>query len=269
MKFYKFHGTGNDFIMIDNMSGRISLSSDEAKKLCDRHFGVGADGVILVESPKQGGDVFMNYYNSDGSFAEMCGNGVRCTAHFTREILTIDKNILQVESRSGIKAIDVLEDHKNYFRVNMGVPDFRKFSDFPKEPQTIDGIDFQFVSMGNPHAMALVSSEEDLQHAMKFLAPSMGTNKKLSPNKINISFGWKKGENHFVAATHERGSGPTLACGTAMSGLFTVMTHVWKVVEPKKEVQIDVPGGTLFFEWNTKGEVLMSGPSKKVFEGEI
>lgn len=267
MKFYKFHGTGNDFVMIENCDGKITLSPEEISQLCDRHFGIGADGVILVEARKNGGDFFMNYWNSDGSPAEMCGNGTRCTAHFAREILRFKKNTVALETRAGIKIIEI---HKNnLFTVNMGTPDFEKFSDFPPQPQIFENIRFSFVSMGNPHAVGFFDNKEDATYFLDNTAPTLETNTSLFPNKINISVAWKKGENHFGAKTHERGCGQTLACGTAMSGLFSFIVGGWKLVSPNEKVQIDIPGGTLFFTFNKKGEILMTGSSTRVFEGEI
>jgi len=117
MKFVKMHGTGNDFVMVDNLDGKIKLSADEVVKICDRHFGIGADGIILVESSTKG-DAFMNYINADGSFAEMCGNGTRCTAYFMKKFKKFRHKILDLETRSGVKKIQIREN--NLFTVNMG-----------------------------------------------------------------------------------------------------------------------------------------------------
>ena len=266
MKFYKFHGTGNDFIMVDNRQKTLSLSPKEVRKWCHRHFGIGADGLILVET-SENADFFMNYYNADGSLAEMCGNGTRCTAHFVKDILGFSGDAVLLETRAGRKQIDCLEN--NHFRVNMGMPYFEKFSDFPRESQVFEGVRFSFVSMGNPHAIGFFENEEQATTFLNNAAPDMEKNTNLFPHRINVSVSWKKGEDHFGAKTHERGCGQTLACGTAMSGLFALLVEKWKYSPKNKRVQIDVPGGTLFFEYNNNKEILMTGPSEKVFEGEL
>ncbi len=265
MKFYKFHGTGNDFIMLDNLAGKITLSPQKVQKMTDRHFGIGADGVILVEKGRSDGDFFMNYWNSDGTLAEMCGNGTRCTAHFVRDILGFKSNLVNLETRGGLKKITIKPD--NQFAVNMGIPDFEKFSDFPKHSKMFENVNFDFVSMGNPHAIGFFPDEQTATNFLNKTAPSMEIDRQHFPNRINISVVWKKGENHFGAKTHERGCGQTLACGTAMCGAFAVLTHILKKVDKQAKVQIDVPGGVLFFCFKADGAIEMTGPSKRVFEG--
>lgn len=262
MKFYKFHGTGNDFVMIENIKGEYALNPQQISKICDRHFGIGADGVILVESGKRGGDLFMNYWNADGSPAEMCGNGTRCTAHFVKEILNFDKKVLNLETRSGIKKIDILENHQ--FTVNMGKPDFENFSDFPRNSKIIGGIQWHFTSMGNPHAVGFFDSESNIDNQLETLGSEIESNTDLFPNKINANFVCKKGGNHFIVKTYERGAGPTLACGTGASASFA-----WIMALGKSEgkTKIEVPGGVLYFEFNDEGEILMTGPSEQVFVG--
>ena len=290
------HGTGNDFIMIDNFSGKIKLSSQRIKQLCDRHFGIGADGVILIEKAKLKADFFMNYYNADGSIGEMCGNGSRCTAHFAKEFLNFNereldvayntinsltssinapescprekftKNILDLETRAGIKKIDILKN--NLFRVNMGKALFGPNSDFPDKPEIFNKYKFYFVSMGNPHAIVIVKNEIEFDDVINNLAPKMENNLKFFPSRINISVAIKKSQNHFFAKTHERGSGQTLACGTGMSAVFAVLEKE-KYVSDENKIQINVPGGSLFFEFNENKEILMTGPSEIVFFGEI
>ncbi len=264
MNFYKFHGTGNDFVMIKNLDRTINLSPDEVKKICDRHFGIGADGVILVENGTEGGDLFMNYINADGSLAEMCGNGTRCTAHFAKEILNFKGNILQLETRAGIKGIKISKD--NLFTVNMGQPNFEKFSDFPKSSQNIGGIEWNFTSMGNPHAVGFCSTETEIDQKILSLGSEIESNTILFPNKINVNFVCQKSDNYFIVKTFERGAGITLSCGTGASASFA---WIVKLVKAKGKIEIEVPGGTLFFEFNQKKEILMTGSSEMVFEGKI
>lgn len=265
MKFIKMHGAGNDFIMVDNLNGKTSLSPEQIKALCDRRFSIGADAVILVEQGRHGEDCFMNYWNADGTLAETCGNGTRCVAHYMREFKGFSKDVLNLDTRAGVAKVDLLEN--GLFRSNMGVPVLAPHPDFPDESCEFGGYKFHFVSMGNPHAVTVVEDEEEALKVMNTLAPDIEIDRKHFPNRINVSIAWKKGENHFGAKTHERGSGPTLACGSGMSAVFTVLGN-GELVDSGKEMQIDAPGGALFFEYNDEGEILLTGPSEIVFFGE-
>lgn len=264
MEFVKMHGTGNDFVMIDNMDKSITLTPPQVAEICHRNFGVGADGVILVESGREGGDCFMNYINADGSFAEMCGNGTRCTADFMVRYKRFQKPILALDTYGGRKSINVLKDHQ--YTVNMGIPVFAPHKDFPNEEQQIDGITWHFASMGNPHAVGFYGSEEKLDQALALTGASLEGNTDLFPNKINVNFVFKRGTNHFVVKTYERGAGLTMACGTGASASFAWMAKLGYI---QGRTKVDVPGGTLYFEFNDAGEILMTGPSAVSFEGEM
>ena len=142
--FTKMHGLGNDFIVVDNFNGRIKLNKEQITFLCNRHKGIGADGLILVESAENVGstnspqaDCFMNYYNSDGTEAEMCGNGIRCTAKFLKDYYLKDKENFSIKTRVGVKEVNLIED--NIFSVNMGKPIFES-SDFPKKEIELEGV---------------------------------------------------------------------------------------------------------------------------------
>ncbi|MEI7511347.1 MAG: diaminopimelate epimerase [Candidatus Peregrinibacteria bacterium] len=265
MHFFKYHGTGNDFVCIDNQKGNISLSANQIQFLCDRHFGIGADGVILMEKSQNGGDIFMNYYNADGTTAEMCGNGVRVTARFAVERWKNMQKEILVDTRSGIKPVFVLENH--FYQVNMGIPKFLS-ADFPEKSQEIFGQEWHFASMGNPHAIGFFGDETSMNKYFSLYAGKIESLTELFPKKINVNFVVKRGAQHFFVKTYERGAGPTLACGTGASGSFAwILKKFPECVE--KKVQLDIPGGVLLFEMSAKGEVLMSGPAELVFEGEI
>ena len=152
--FTKMHGLGNDFIVIDNMNGRISLSKEQIIFLCDRHKGIGADGVILVESADDA-DCLMNHMDADGSKPKMCGNGVRCVAHFLRENYFKEKKYFEIATRSGLKEIKCHED--GTYSVNMGPAAFQS-PDFDKESAKLEGLELHFVSAGNPFAVAFVKN---------------------------------------------------------------------------------------------------------------
>lgn len=258
------HGAGNDFVMIDNLKGEITLTPEQVASICHRNFGVGADGVILVEAGRDGGDCFMNYINADGSFAEMCGNGTRCTADFMVRLKGFDKNIVELDTYGGRRQIQVLENHQ--YTVNMESALFAPHPDFPDDSQLINGTDWHFASMGNPHAVGVFPSEEAIDEFLPSLGAEIESDTDLFPHKINVNFVAQRGANHFVVKTFERGAGPTLACGTGASASFAWLD---KLNLTTGKTQLDVPGGTLFFEFNEAGEILMTGPSAVSFSGVL
>lgn len=198
INFYKYQGAGNDFIMINNLNGDINLKPDFIKSICDRHFGIGGDGFILIEKSDKT-DCFMNYYNSDGTIAEMCGNGVRCVAKFFLEQTNSEAKELSIDTRAGIKKIICNSD--NTYSVNMGQPVF-DHTDFPSGELNLEGIKIECVSMGNPHAVTFVESVEN------FNVKEVGSeieNDFNFPNKINVEFVEKINELNFKVRVWERG----------------------------------------------------------------
>ena len=266
INFYKYHGAGNDFIMIDNRDKSFSTKDKKnIKLLCDRHFGIGADGLILLESSKNA-DCFMNYYNADGTLAEMCGNGVRCTAKFFLEQTKIKNKTkeLSIDTRAGIKKIICEKDGS--FSVNMGAPVF-SHKDFPDSPLTFHDISFQFVSMGNPHAVGFVKNVSLVD--VSNIGPKI-ENDFHFPNKINIEFVEKVKDNHFKVRVWERGSGVTLACGTGACAVYAIILKD-RVRQglTQSEITLEFPGGNLYVSENKEGEIILRGEAVKVFEGEI
>ncbi len=280
ISFTKMHGAGNDFVCIDNSDKNIYLTEKQIQFLCDRHFGVGADGVILMEKyyeekNKNIADIFMNYYNADGTTAEMCGNGVRVTAHFAKQFWNIEKSEIIVETRSGIKAVSV-NAKENNFTVNMGKAKFSHISDFVKkenEAVLIEGVEWNFASMGNPHAVGFFANVEEISKKIDTLGAIVENTVEYYPNRINVNFvaPINLAENIFQVSTFERGAGVTLACGTGASASFAhILKKYPKIQESKnKIVEIRVPGGTLFFTQDESLNIFMTGPSAIVFEGEI
>ena len=256
------HGLGNDFVVIDNMNGRIALSPEQVIFLCDRHKGIGADGVILVEYREEA-DCFMNYYNSDGTPAEMCGNGVRCTARFLKEFSKkhIEQKEFAIETRAGVKNIP-LEDDGTY-SVNMGKPIFVS-PDFPNKNLEIENLSLNFVSIGNPHAVAFV---KDINNYDLSKIGSVIENDKNFPNKINLEIVEEKSPNEFVVKVWERGCGATLACGTGACAVYAIAKK--NKISGDEEVKIELPGGTLFLSENETGEIIMRGPAENAFSGLV
>ncbi len=266
IKFEKYEGDGNDFIMINNLKGDIKLKGEYIKSICDRHFGIGADGIILLESSKKG-DCFMNYYNSDGTDAEMCGNGVRCTAKFYLEQTTSPTSRqeshpkeLNIDTRAGIKNVKINKD--DTYSVNMGAPVFTH-PDFPSGELSIEGLTFECVSMGNPHAVVMVDSLDDYD------VPSVGPEVEKDyhfPNKINVEFVEKVKDDYCKVKVWERGCGLTLACGTGACAVYAILKKKNKNL---KEITLEFPGGKLFLSENPEGEIILRGPATFVFKGEI
>lgn len=259
VNFYKYEGAGNDFIMINNLDNKLKLTPNYIKSLCDRHFGIGADGLILLEESDKA-DCFMNYYNSDGSIAEMCGNGARCTAKFFLEQTNQTLNEIKLETRAGVKNIKINKD--DTYSVDMGVPVFIH-SDFPSDTLNLEGFDFNCVSMGNPHAVTIVDKLESID--IKTIGPKI-ENDSHFPNKINVEFVEKIDDLNYRVKVWERGCGETLACGTGACAVFSVLN---KIENFDKEITLEFPGGKLYLSKNEQGHVILRGPATFSFKGEI
>lgn len=263
-EFYKYQGAGNDFIMIDSRDRHFNVAGTEKiKLLCDRHFGIGADGIIFLESSDKA-DCFMNYYNSDGSLAEMCGNGVRCLAKFFLERTNSNLKELLIDTRAGIKKVTVNEDGS--FSVNMGAPVFAS-ADFPDSPIILENILFKFVSMGNPHAVGLVKSISEID--ISNIGPKIEQDAHF-PNKINAEFVEKVTDNYYKVKVWERGSGATLACGTGACAVYAIITKDYVRQDlTQREITLEFPGGNLYLSEDTKGRIVLRGPAVCIFKGEI
>ncbi len=272
IKFYKYQGTGNDFIMIDNHDKNFSIKDvKKIKLLCDRHFGIGADGLILLESSLKA-DCFMNYYNADGTLAEMCGNGVRCTAKFFLEQTKSNKKEVLIDTRDGVKNVVLNSDGS--FSVNMGIPVF-SHKDFPENSMTLLSMPFDFVSMGNPHAVSMVKDISLIDISQ--IGPKIENN-SIFPNKINVELVEKINDNTFKVKVWERGSGATLACGTGACAVYAILKkparNAYSIAsaggENKNigEITLEFPGGNLYLSENNKGEIILRGDAVCVFKGE-
>jgi len=269
LTFYKYHGAGNDFIMIDNRDGIFNAKDiKKIKLLCDRHFGIGADGLILLEPSDKAdstrslqADCFMNYYNADGSLAEMCGNGIRCTAKFFLEQTKLSKREILIDTRAGIKKVTANDD--GTFCVDMGAPVF-PHSDFPENSLVLENILFDFVSMGNPHAVGFVKSLSEIDISQ--IGPKI-ENDPHFPNKINVELIEKVTDNHWKVKVWERGSGATLACGTGACAVYAILKN--KNLEIKEELALEFPGGILYVWKNEEGHIILRGGVEFVFKGEI
>jgi diaminopimelate epimerase len=280
VKFTKMHGAGNDYVLLDARDMEADWSA-LAKSLCDRHMGVGADGLLLV-LPSASADVRMRMYNPDGSEAEMCGNGIRCLAKYVieRDIVDRGKSPINIETMSGTRVLEpIWHDGKvERARVAMGGPELRServpvslSEDMAGEPVLdypidVDGtaLDLTFVSMGNPHAVAFIESPVSM-FPLHIIGPEMERH-AIFPNKVNFSIVNVKEARWIVARVWERGVGETLACGTGACAI-AVASRLHGYTDD--EVDITLPGGVLTISWDGVGQVYLEGPVEEVFEGEL
>lgn len=273
MDFAKYHGIGNDFILIADLDDRLTLEQDLVRRLCDRRFGIGGDGVIRL-APGREGDFFMDYSNSDGSIGEMCGNGIRCLALFARDEGLTSQSTLQIDTRAGLKTVEILD---GTVRVDMGAPIFAA-EDIPVDVDGGDPLNTKLatdhgmveaacLSVGNPHAVLFV--DDPLEAPVTTLGPLI-ENHPAFPNKVNVEFAAVESADRVGMRVWERGSGETLACGTGACAV-AVASRILANVEPV--MTIALPGGELQIEWQGSVEdpapIYMTGPAVRAFDGEF
>ena len=275
LKIWKYHGTGNDFVMLEDLEDERPLDPALVAALCDRHLGAGADGVIRVSRDPGGGDFFMDYRNADGSLAEMCGNGIRCLAAFAIDRGLTNAAELQVGTRDGTKhlSLDIESGVVRSVTVGMGAPAFARgeipmdgpVNDaFLTEPFEIDGTTFKAsaVSMGNPHLVLFVEEDPD-DVDVRSIGPRIENDARF-PEKTNVEF-IAVHDGGVKARVWERGSGETMACGTGACAVLVAANEAG-LVPARAEVRF--PGGTLVVE-RTDTEVLLTGPAEFVFEAHV
>ena len=288
MRFTKMHGCGNDYIYIDG--SREQIPADEkpelVKKLSDRHFGIGGDGVIFI-NPSKEADFEMEMYNMDGTRAEMCGNGIRCVGKFVYDKGLTDQTSVSIVSCGKVKYLELnVEDGKVVtVKVNMGSP-VLKASEIPvlfdgeqsngggagnpeeviAEPVTVGEKAYEMtcVSMGNPHAVVFMDEVSDLE--LEKIGPLFENHVRF-PNRINTEFVKVLDQNTIEMRVWERGTGETLACGTGACA--SVVACILNGLT-KEQVTVKLLGGNLQIQWDRKENlVYMTGPATTVFEGEI
>lgn len=274
MRFAKYHGTGNDFVMVEDLADRDPLDSALVAYLCDRHMGVGADGVIRI-APSAAADFFMDYWNADGNIAEMCGNGIRCLAKYVYDRGHSAKTQLKVETRAGVKdlLLTVSEGEVSSVRVDMGAPRLTRKEipmagppdeTFVDEPLTAGDGKYRAtaVSMGNPH-LVLIGDVEPGQVDIAALGPVLQWHADF-PEQTNVEFA-RVSDGVIDVRVWERGSGQTMACGTGACASLVAASMIGLV---GREAAVRFPGGVLEVEWAPDGHVYLTGPATFVFEGE-
>jgi len=272
LRFTKMHGAGNDFVVLDGVSQKISLTPDCVRRLADRHFGIGCDQVLLVEAPgSPSADFRYRIFNQDGSEVENCGNGARCFAIFVRQHGLTNKNTIKVETAAGDLILHV--QNSNLVTVNMDVPILEPAAiPFKAAQQAInytlvaggETFDISAVSMGNPHAITIVDNADTFD--VSYYGALIEKHPAF-PKRVNAGFLEVCSRKEGKLRVFERGAGETLACGTGacaamvagrLRGLFDYKAH------------LKLNGGTLTLQWDGEGKpVMMTGPAQTVFQGQV
>jgi len=269
-KFYKLEGLGNDFVLFDCLKESFSLMPRQIQRICQRRFGVGADGILLVlTSTQSSADYQMRIFNADGSEAEMCGNGIRAFAHYLYFAGLEEKNRIAIQTLAGI----VMVERKSFgmYKVAMGRAEFspEKIPILRSQPMideklSISGCDFQAsaVSMGNPHCVIFVDDVDNIP--LSQLGPEI-EHHKLFPNRTNVEFVQVISPDYLKVRVWERGAGETLACGTGACAVVAVACRLNKARSPAKVL---LPGGELEIEY-IGDECFLTGPARLVYKGEV
>ena len=275
MEFVKMEGCGNDYVYVNGFNTKIDNPNELSKIVSDRHFGIGSDGLIVI-NPSEVADFKMSMYNADGSEGKMCGNGIRCVAKYVYDYKMIDKEVITVETLAGIKTLklNVVNGKVKTVRVNMGSPiinakDVPVISDKEKvinEPVVIDGKEYGItcVSMGNPHAITFVDDTDSLK--IEKIGPGFEKN-EIFPDRVNTEFIQIIDRKTIKMRVWERGSGETLACGTGACA--SVVACVLNNLTDNK-VTVKLLGGDLEIKYDTdENTVYMTGPARIAFTGYI
>ena len=276
LKFTKMHGLGNDYVYMDAINQDIKDRNELAKFVSDRHFGIGSDGLILIDKSDKA-DFKMQMFNSDGTEAEMCGNGIRCVGKFVYDKGLTDKETITIETLAGIKTLKLtIENGKmKLARVDMGEPilEPEKIPVIAKETPVknlklkAEDKEFTFtcVSMGNPHAVTFIKEDVNKFDICKY--GKILEIDKAFPKKSNIEFINVIDDHTLKMRVWERGAGETLACGTgACASVVSAIINGYT----SREVTVHLLGGDLNINWDEKdNHVYMTGPATTVFEGKI
>lgn len=272
--FSKWHGLGNDFVIVNGLEEKKQNYNEMAIEVCNRHFGIGADGLVVL-LPSAIADFQIRIFNSDGSEAEMCGNVTRCIARYVFEYGLTSKKKITLETKAGIIKPELIfiDDKLNTIRVDMGEPRLAR-AEIPmlgntneqviSEVLLVGGVEYFItcVSMGNPHCIVFVEDITSID--LSIIGPKIETH-PVFPNKTNVEFVQVINKQRIRMRVWERGAGVTMACGTG-----TCATLVAAVLNNKTDRQaiVELDGGELFIEWGLDNHVYMSGPALEVFRGK-
>jgi diaminopimelate epimerase len=263
VEFVKAHGTGNDFVVVEDLADRYRLTPELVRAICDRHFGIGADGVIRIARGTEA-PFFMDYRNADGSLAEMCGNGVRVVGKYLGDRGHV-AGAFDLETRAGVKRLELHADDRGSIdrvSVDMGAPGIEE----EERKLEVDGepVAATILSMGNPHAVVFV---DDVDAApVTSLGPRLETHPAFLPAKTNVEFAQVVDPTTVRQRTWERGVGETLACGTGACAVAVAAQLRGLAGRP---VTIELRGGRLELDWTPGGTVRMTGPAREVAHGTL
>ena len=274
MRFTKMQGLGNDYVYVNCFEEKVARTSETAVRVSDRHFGIGADGLILIK-PSEKADFEMEMYNADGSRGEMCGNGIRCVAKYVYDYGLTDQTHISIETLGGIKYLDLIveEGRVRLVKVDMGSP-VLEAEQIPiiglgnrvlDEPIRVDDMEYRItgVSMGNPHGVVFLKDVKNLE--IEKIGP-LFEHHECFPNRVNTEFAHVLDRQTAEMRVWERGSGETLACGT---GACAVAVACVLNGYTEEEVTVKLLGGELQIRWDReKDRVYMTGPAEVVFDGE-
>ncbi len=275
IEFTKAHGAGNDFVLVEDLAGRLAPTPEFVAAVCDRHTGIGADGLIRIVR-SDAADFFMDYYNADGRVAEMCGNGIRCLAKYVADRGLFNGTEMRVDTRDGVKFLSLMcrdDGTVEQVRVDMGIPIFDRATipiagegpDALHEAIAVEGFSFDAtaLSMGNPHCLLFV---DDLDRVpVERIGPLVERLERF-PARVNTEFVQVLSPSSVRARVWERGVGETQACGTGACAI-AVGAHRRGLTE--RSVAVHLPGGTLAIEWGEDDRVHMTGPAEEVFHGTL
>jgi diaminopimelate epimerase len=262
VEFVKAHGTGNDFVVVEDLADRYRITPELVRAVCDRHFGVGADGLIRIARGTEA-PYFMDYRNADGSVAEMCGNGVRVVGKYLGDRGLVG-GAFDLETRDGVKHLELHADNRggiDRVTVDMGAPALggERTLDVNGEPVTAT-----VLSMGNPHAVVFV---DDVDKApVTTLGPTLELHPAFLPDKTNVEFAQVVDRATLRQRTWERGVGETLACGTGACAVAVAAQVRGLAGRP---LGIELRGGRLELDWSPGGTVRMTGPAREVAHGTL
>lgn len=265
------HGLGNDFVVIDAVNQQISLSPQQLRRLADRHLGVGCDQILLIEKAEGDADFRYRIFNADGGEVEQCGNGARCFVRYVHDHGMTDKKEVRIETLSGVVIPKLEADGE--VTVNMGVPKFDPVEipfiaeqRAPTYPLPLDDkqVEISSVSMGNPHAVQVVS---DLDNAPVLTEGPVIEKHSRFPQRVNAGYMQVIDPHHIRLRVYERGAGETLACGTGACAAAVAGIQRGLLESP---VKVSFSTGDLFIRWEGENQpVWMTGPAVAVFDGEI
>jgi diaminopimelate epimerase len=276
LRFYKLQGAGNDFVLLDAFTQPLPSGevASLARRLCDRRFGVGADGLLIVE-PSERADYRMRLYNADGSEATMCGNGIRCVARYLWEHHCPDAGSLAIETGAGVRRVHRLSQGR--FQVEMGVPRLMPSPPVSPSPNLLgegeqavplshavgegQGVRANFVHTGAPHLVLFVDSVDAFP--LETLGAQLERHPQF-PDRVNVSVAQVEAPNRVRARVWERGVGATLACGTGACAIVVAGVQMGRL---EREVRVQMPGGMLEVEWRPDETLWLTGDAELVFEG--